>query len=523
MSRVAIYARKSTESDDRQVLSLPAQLAWARNVCRAHGISDPLLFEEARSAKTPGRPEFDRMMRSVAKGDVQVIICWKADRLARNARDGGTILYALESRQLTQIITTDRTYNGVADDELVLAIELGLSSKFSKDLSKNVQRGLEEKWRRGEWTSHAPIGYKNVRENADHARIALDSILAPKVQELFRLAATGNYSVNDLTAIARDEWRVNLRRLWRHSAPRGISATAVHRILTNPFYYGAMVIKGRVYPGAHPPLVAKATFDRVQRILAARRKLAARPHKRTYAFSGLIRCSSCGRLLVPYAKQKNGREYRYYACSKHFRGLCPQPQFSEATILNAVEKTLRAIAISEEDYALVSRMLAEDSAAYREEEQNRRVSAEIEAREIERRRSRLLDLLVDGTVSREEYDRKQRELSELSTERTLAGQATGAPVWQEPMSTLFGALVDTNGTFERLPDEEKGGLLRQIGLELVARGKEVHVHADKPAALVISRDDYPGWWWILNIIRNYITTRVQLDGFLALMRGRRRP
>jgi len=228
MPRVAIYARKSTESDDRQVLSLPAQLAWAREVCRAHGFGDPLLFQEARSAKTPGRPEFDQMMQLVAKGEVQIIVCWKADRLARNARDGGTVLYALETKHLAQIITADRTYNGVADDELVLAIELGLSSKYSKDLSRNVQRGLEEKWRRGEWTSHAPIGYKNVRENADHARVVLDPVLAPKVQELFRLAATGNYSVNDLTAIARDEWRVNLRRLWRHSAPRGISASAAH-------------------------------------------------------------------------------------------------------------------------------------------------------------------------------------------------------------------------------------------------------------------------------------------------------
>jgi site-specific DNA recombinase len=515
MSRIAIYARKSTESDDRQVLSLPAQITWARDVCRQHGLRDPLLFEEARSAKTPGRPAFDRMMQLVARGEITIIVCWKADRLARNARDGGTVLYALESKQLSQIITTDRTYNGVADDELVLTIELGLSSKYSKDLSKNVRRGLEEKWRRGEWTSHAPIGYRNVRENADHARIVLDPVLAPRVQELFRLAATGNYSINNLTAIARDEWRVNLTRLWRHSAKRGISAAAVHRMLRNPFYYGAMRVKEQLFPGEHQPLVSKTVFDRVQRILAGRRTVAERPKKRTFAFSGMVRCGTCGRRLVGYAKQKRGREYRYYACSKHLRGLCPQPQLTEAALLTTVRPSLAAAAITREDFTIIEQILSEDTATYRDEQESEQRRAESELIDINQRRSRLVDLLLEGAIPREEYDRKHRELSERHTEHALAVNATGGPPsWQEPLTTFFSTLTDADSLFEQLPDAEKGGLLRQVGLELEARGKRALVHATNPAAAVMRRNGDLGWWWIVDNVRNYFAFRGQIEGFL---------
>src|ERR1043166_7508914 len=202
MSRIAIYARKSTESDDRQVQSLDAQLHWPLERCVHLGFRDPLIFTEAQSAKTPGRPEFNRLMALVEAGDVDTIVTWKADRLARNARDAGTVQWALESGQLKQIITSDRPYTQDADVGVFLGLELSLSAKYSKDLSKNVQRGIAEKLRRGEWSWKAPLGYRNLRETADHSTIVVDEEKARYVRRRFALAPSGDYSVGRLADVA---------------------------------------------------------------------------------------------------------------------------------------------------------------------------------------------------------------------------------------------------------------------------------------------------------------------------------
>jgi site-specific DNA recombinase len=103
MKNTAIYIRKSSESDDRQVLSLEAQLSWATEICERLGILQPRVFEDRQSAKTTGRPAFARMMILINAGRIETVLCWKADRLARNAPDGGTILCALEAQRRVRL------------------------------------------------------------------------------------------------------------------------------------------------------------------------------------------------------------------------------------------------------------------------------------------------------------------------------------------------------------------------------------------------------------------------------------
>jgi site-specific DNA recombinase len=515
-SRIAIYCRKSSESDDKQCLSLPAQLEWATRTCARLGLLSPVIFQEARSAKTPGRPEFARMMALVEEGAIDTIVTWKADRLARNAADAGTVIFALESKHLREIVTDDGTYRDDADSELMLGVLLGFSAKYSKDLSKNIRRGLEEKWRRGEWSSHAPVGYKNLRENADRSTIVVDPVLSRRVQELFRLAATGNYSINALATLAETKWRVNLSAYRKDARKRGISPSAIHRILRNEFYYGAMRVKGQLYAGSHAPLVSKELFDRVQAGLTKRRTTSEQPHKYSFAFSGLIRCSACGRRLVGYRKQKNGREYRYYACSKHLRGLCAQPQLAEPAILASVSDAIAQATITRDDFALIERMVTESRVEADAEIAARARDAETRLVALNQRRSRLVDLMIDGTLARDDYDRKQRELAEEQAQTTLASHVTaGEPYNLELVRTFFARLQDAAAVFAEGSPDVKRGLIREIGLELEARDKEVLVHAGKPATIVMNRGGDPLWWWIVHAIRNYFSFRVQFDGLIA--------
>ncbi len=86
-----LYARKSTDVEDKQVMSIEAQLTELRALARRDGLDIEEEYIEKRSAKVPGRPIFDEMLKRIEKGEAHGIICWKIDRLSRNPVDSGRI------------------------------------------------------------------------------------------------------------------------------------------------------------------------------------------------------------------------------------------------------------------------------------------------------------------------------------------------------------------------------------------------------------------------------------------------
>ena len=83
-----LYARKSTDVEDKQVLSIEAQLVELRALARESGVEIAEEFVEKQSAKQPGRSIFNDMMSRISRGEAQGIVCWKLDRLARKCNEG---------------------------------------------------------------------------------------------------------------------------------------------------------------------------------------------------------------------------------------------------------------------------------------------------------------------------------------------------------------------------------------------------------------------------------------------------
>jgi site-specific DNA recombinase len=514
MSRTVIYARKSTESDDRQAASIESQLHWAVKRCAELGLRDPLILTESQSAKIPGRPEFGRMVGLIEKGEVDTVVCWKADRLSRNARDGGTVLWLLESRKVTQIITSDRTYTADSDSLFMLALELGMSAKYSQDLSKNIRRGIEAKLRRGEWSFFAPLGYKNVRLTADRTTLAVDEEIAPYVQRLYELASTGSYSLSDLVRLTRDEWKLRIPQRRPNSTRRGISHTTVDHVLRNPFYYGKLVVKGEVYQGAHVPLVSKETFDLVQLAMKRRAKAAPRTKGNAYTLGGLLWCGLCGRRLSGYRKRKkNGQEYVYYVCSNKIRGKCSQPLVHESRVFHDLYRDLFRIAVRREDYEEASLVLGALRDRETQSMNEKRTRAEAALQTVEAQQKRLLNLLVDGVISRDDYDMKRRELEGRRAEEALtlatAGLAHGEKF--DRAAAFLEALVDADKTFERATPEERQRLLRMYGFDFKAQGEKVLVHATKPAAAMMSRGEFQEWWRLWDAIIPFFSAEQSVE------------
>ncbi len=300
------YARKSTESDDRQVLSIESQFNEVKRLVERDGIILDEVFSENKSAKAPGRPEFQKMLKFIQKNKC-TIYAWKLDRLARNPKDGGELLWQMDEGQLYEIRTFDRSYSNKADEKFMMNLEFGMAKKYVDDLSVNVRRGFRAKLERGEWPYMPPFGYSF--DPASHL-VVLNSQQGQFITEMFRLYASGSYGIRELSQIMYEKGLRNKRGTQ-------LGKTRIHCILSNPFYYGMMVKDGVHYPGKHEVLITKEIFDQVQEVIGGRYK--ARPKKQFFTHRGFMNCHVCGCALT--ATLKKGHAYYYCTNGKN---ICDQ-------------------------------------------------------------------------------------------------------------------------------------------------------------------------------------------------------
>lgn len=157
-----LYARRSSdESSDKQALSIDSQIDALKRLAKDEGMHIVETLTESRSAKELGRPVFAEMLRRISKGEANGILCWKLDRLARNMPEGSQVIDMLQ-RGIIRHIRSHCDGNHYPDDNvLMLAVNFGMANQYSRDLAKNITRGLKTKCDRGWCPGRAPIGYSN--------------------------------------------------------------------------------------------------------------------------------------------------------------------------------------------------------------------------------------------------------------------------------------------------------------------------------------------------------------------------
>lgn len=311
-----IYARKSSESEDRQVQSIEDQLNKLRELARDLGLDVVKVFTEAKSAKQPNnRPVFEDMLVQIEKGEAQGILCWQINRLSRNPVDSGKINWMLQQGIIKSIQTIDKQYLP-EDNVLMFSVESGMANQFILDLRKNTKRGLEGKVQRGELPGKAPQGYMN---DVINKTIIKDSERFDLIKKMWGLMLTGSYSPPQILEIVNKEWGY-LTRKCRRSGERPMSRSEIYRIFSDPFYYGFFKYGGKIYKGNQEPMITIEEFERVQELLGKKDK--SKPKTHDFSFTGIIRCGYCGCLITAEEKRKfikSKKEYAnyiYYHCTK---------------------------------------------------------------------------------------------------------------------------------------------------------------------------------------------------------------
>ena len=310
-----IYARKSSESEDRQVQSIDDQVNRLKKFSSDFNLDIKKTYTEAKSAKKPSnRPLFDEMLQRIENGEAGGILCWQINRLSRNPIDSGKLSWLLQRGVLKSIQTIDRQYLP-EDNVLIFSVESGVANQYILDLSKNTKRGMLSKLEKGWQTGVAPLGYLNDKENKT---IIKDPERFNLVRKMWDLMLTGNHTPPKILDMANKEWGFRTRKFKRIGG-NGLSRSGIYKIFTSLFYAGTIENAGVQYAGQHEPMITLEEYDRVQMLLG--RKGKSRPKHHEFAFTGSMRCGVCGCLYTAETKKKllkSGeiREHTYYHCTR---------------------------------------------------------------------------------------------------------------------------------------------------------------------------------------------------------------
>ena len=419
MQKFFLYARKSTDVEDKQVLSIEAQLSELRSLAKQEKIQIVEELVEKQSAKIPGRPIFDAMVERVELGEANGIISWHPDRLARNSVDGGRIIYLLDTGKLAGLKFSTFWFESTPQGKFMLNIAFGQSKYYVDSLSENTKRGLRQKCRNGIYPGLAPIGYINdVRTK----NIVLDKRKAPLIRKAFELYAQNNSRCEDIANFFAEKGILT-------SGGKNLKRDQISKILSNPFYVGLFRYGGEVHEGKHELVVSKKIFDKVQEVLQQRGKPKTKA-KIEKAFTNLISCAECGRSIT--AEIQKG--HTYYRCTKK-NIKCSQPYVREEELDKQISQLLEKFSLKQDWADELLEMLnkertqsAHSSAAFVQESQN-------SIQSINTKLQRLLDGYLEQVIEQEIYRNEKAKL--LSEKKSLEEQAVRLEQkqsgWLEPM------------------------------------------------------------------------------------------
>jgi len=341
--KYCLYARKSTESEERQVMSIDSQIKEMLQIADREGLEIVSMKRESHSAKETGcRPVFNEIVSEIYEGKYNSILTWAPDRISRNAGDLGKIVDLMDAGKLSEIRTFSQTFTNNPNEKFLLMI-LGSQAKLENDnRGINVKRGLRTRCEMGLWPGVAPVGYLNQKHIDKKCQVIIDPERAHVIRKMFEKMANDKWSGRKIYHWLRFELNFHTR------GNKPLALSNIYRTLQNPFYYGTFEYprgSGNWYEAKHEPIIDKALFEKVQEQL--KRDNIVR-QTREFAFTKLMTCGLCGSGISAEEKYKllkdgTSAKYIYYGCGRSKDRHCKNPYLREEDLVEQLIKLMDKI------------------------------------------------------------------------------------------------------------------------------------------------------------------------------------
>jgi site-specific DNA recombinase len=500
MSRYVIYARKSTEDEDRQILSIDSQVKELKDLAAREQLKVAKIVTESRSAKAPGRPLFNELVRQVNRRSFDGIIAWKLDRLARNPVDGAALIWTMEEEKIKEIVIPGRRFTNRGDDKFWMQLEFGMAKKYVDDLSDNVRRGNRAKLELGWLPGQPRLGYLN---DPLTRTIVNDPKRFPLVKKIWRLILGGESPMR-VYRLSRDRWGLRTRPT-KNGGGGPLSISSYYALLGDPFYCGIIHRAKGTWAGRHEPMVSREEFAQVQKMLGRPNRLGDR--SREFAFTGLIRCGECGSSVTAERKvNRYGSVYVYYHCTRKKPGVrCRQRVIRVEKLEEQILDRLRRISVPRPHLEWMLKHLGKLHA----EERNSRAAA-IQSlagvhEDLKRQLNTLTDLRLRGVLPDEEFLKKREELvgMEMTLRENRAVANGQGPDWLELSEKAFSFANQAEKRFREGSITEKREILTAVGSNLTLKDRNLSISLQKPFLLLEKGSAISGWCGLAEGIRTF--------------------
>jgi site-specific DNA recombinase len=342
-----LYARKSSEDDERQALSIDSQLKEMAIQAEAQGLRVTEIRKESHSAKQSGqRPVFEGIIADVRRGLFTGILSWAPDRLSRNAGDLGVLVDLMDQGRLVEIRTHGQVFTNSPNDKFLLMILCSQAKLENDNRGINVKRGMKTKCELGFRPNMTPLGYLNDHYSGKgQKQVFVDETRAPVIQEAFEKVAAG--------ASGREIYDWMRETGFRTKSGKLLTLSGVYRMLNNPYYCGIFEFpmgSGRWYKGSYTPIISRELFDAVQKQMEVNPK--SKPGTKQFDYTKLLRCGSCESGVTAQEKLKKHKDgtvsrYVYYHCTQSRNFDCPQAYVREEKLAEAFVRLLDKVTIEE--------------------------------------------------------------------------------------------------------------------------------------------------------------------------------
>jgi DNA invertase Pin-like site-specific DNA recombinase len=346
--RYCLYARKSTEQEDKQALSIESQVKEMQSLAEREGLEIVEIKREAHSSKEVGqRPVYNELINEIRQGKFNGILTWAPDRLSRNAGDLGSVVDLMDQGLLHEIRTYGQKFTNNPNEKFLLMI-LGSQAKLENDNKMvNVKRGLRARCEMGLWPSVPPTGYLSHSDRNKKCEVVLDEQRADVIKQMYEKVAYDGWSGRKLFYWLKDDIRFRTK----HGKP--LTLSNIYIILKSTFYYGEFEYPkggGQWYKGVHDPIITKDLFLQVQDRITSDH--VVRDQNKEFAFTRMIACGLCGSGVTAdekFKKLKDGttNRYVYYGCTKFKDKNCPCGYVREEDLIEQLANVLDVVSLDE--------------------------------------------------------------------------------------------------------------------------------------------------------------------------------
>ena len=337
--KYCLYARKSTESDERQALSIDSQVKEMLQIAEREGLDIVDIRRESKSAKdSNNRPVFRELLKDISNDRFNAILTWAPDRLSRNAGDLGSVVDLMDAKKLIGIRTYGQTFSNSPNEKFLLMILCSQAKLENDNRGINVKRGLRTRCEMGLWPTCPPTGYFKEKRMGRKCECIVDEERAPIIKQMFEKVAYEKWSGRKLYHWLRFD--LNFRT---EAGKKHLSLGNIYRILENTFYYGTFEYprrSGNWYLGKHKPIITKELFDLVQD--QVKNSQLVRKENIEFAFTKIMKCGLCGSGISAtekFKKLKSGdfNRHVYYGCTKAKDKNCKCGYINETDLIKQLQ------------------------------------------------------------------------------------------------------------------------------------------------------------------------------------------